>query len=205
MMALSKPYLFSLPPEVRTRIYDHTLVSETDIDLTRKRDRPEPGILTVCRQARKEAAPIYYSVNKFCYLNCNFKGAAIVPFCKKLAKYHPGHTGNFVRVEMCTYTYSIDHQNLKPWLKAYYDDPDNVAVPDKERLPTYSKFQNAAIVCFGVVDLMREKQWEEVAAVLDDVLVPLQHFHDVNLQSVYNWDRSMEDEHRHEFDSEDER
>lgn len=61
-----KSTLFTLPAELRNRIYELALVT-SDQD-TRIRVRPQlkfPGLLSTCRQARAEAHKIYWFQNKF--------------------------------------------------------------------------------------------------------------------------------------------
>lgn len=61
-----------LPPELRNRIYDLTLVENDNIttNVTPMYDTPSrlwkpPPILQSCRQLRAEALPVYYGSNTF--------------------------------------------------------------------------------------------------------------------------------------------
>lgn len=61
-----KQTLLSLPPEMRNRIYRYVLLETEPIRTTPSRTPPpQPGLLSTCRQIRKESLDIYYQENKF--------------------------------------------------------------------------------------------------------------------------------------------
>lgn len=67
-----KASLFTIAKELRDLIYEHTLVEDEPIIVSKKWMslcgkfcRVEPGLLAVCQQIRKEAIFIFYSKNVF--------------------------------------------------------------------------------------------------------------------------------------------
>ncbi|KAK3632075.1 hypothetical protein LTR56_016561 [Elasticomyces elasticus] len=56
--------LLALPPELRNRIWEHSLVSREEVRIDNETWR-QPPLLRACKQIRKEAAPMYYTLNKF--------------------------------------------------------------------------------------------------------------------------------------------
>jgi hypothetical protein len=63
----SEPLCFlSLPPEIRSNIYDLLLVAPNGIMTCSHKDfKPHPQILRVCQQIHTEASPILYGKNQF--------------------------------------------------------------------------------------------------------------------------------------------
>lgn len=64
--------LLDLPPELRTMIYEFTLLEEKNIEIGNAASHPPvqqtwraPSLLQTCRQVRNEASAIYYSRNIF--------------------------------------------------------------------------------------------------------------------------------------------
>lgn len=61
----NSPTLFTLPSEIRNRIYELALNELHPVPIR----EPEPGMLHVCQQARREALPVYYGQNKFVFIS----------------------------------------------------------------------------------------------------------------------------------------
>ena len=60
----SNSALFGLPGELRNRIYRLVLLVEGSIDVD-SGCIPEPALLVVCQQLRREGIYIYYTENQF--------------------------------------------------------------------------------------------------------------------------------------------
>ena len=74
-----KTDFLDLPPELRNRIYELSLVQGRSINPVHLEDQRQPAITRTCHQIRKETLPIYYSQNHFiltrCCYNCNYGNA----------------------------------------------------------------------------------------------------------------------------------
>lgn len=205
MAALSKPYIFSIPPELRIRIYEFALVSHKTINVTKKKYRPQPALLATCHQIRDEAASVYYQSNTFRYTVCNYAGVLIIPFCKPLRKYRTDHKGNAISVKLCGHAQLVDFNNLYSWLSIYHADPDLVPAPPQDQLATGWTDKDIAIRLFSVVYAMRCRTWAEIGDVLDS-------FRDMMLScgvTTPPWlacdldDEELEEQYQHEYDSSD--
>ena len=58
-----EPGIFRLPPELRTIIYEHVLVSDRRVHITE--DFEQPALLRTSRQLRSETYGIWHGRNKF--------------------------------------------------------------------------------------------------------------------------------------------
>ncbi|KAK4955216.1 hypothetical protein LTR10_007411 [Elasticomyces elasticus] len=81
--------LLNLPPELRNRIWEEALVSKkgsTSIAIN-KHTWAQPLLLRTCKQIRKEAGPMYYSLNTFAIVHTDLDFRVHIRFCKSAAKF----------------------------------------------------------------------------------------------------------------------
>jgi len=57
--------LLSLPPELRTMIYELVLIEPSGVSVSPKVNPAQPALLAVCNSIRNEAVGIYFSLNNF--------------------------------------------------------------------------------------------------------------------------------------------
>lgn len=72
--------------------------------------------------------------------------------------------------EVCKHRTFLDDgdDNLRKWLKGYYDDPVLTPGVAQDTAADRRRESRTLIVrCFGVVDAMRHKPWTQVAGVLE--------------------------------------
>jgi len=74
--------LLSLPPELRKRIYDQTLINPTSEELILTPHATTPPLLRTCRQIRAEGTSIYFSKNLFLVANGE---SVVIPWLKVLS------------------------------------------------------------------------------------------------------------------------
>lgn len=74
--------LLKLPGELRNRIYRSALLEQPYVTVGRAAF-VEPGLLLVCHQIRREAAPIYYGENKFRIPAPNYDSATCLRWMAK--------------------------------------------------------------------------------------------------------------------------
>ncbi|KAK5743813.1 hypothetical protein LTR17_002435 [Elasticomyces elasticus] len=74
--------LLALPPELRNRIWEHTLVSREPHVKIDKETWRQPPLLRTCKQIRQEAGPMYYGLNKFHMIQIDLDFEATVRFCQ---------------------------------------------------------------------------------------------------------------------------
>ncbi|TKA81285.1 hypothetical protein B0A55_02856 [Friedmanniomyces simplex] len=147
MAALSKPYIFAIPPELRNRIYELALT---------------------CRQIRAGAITIYYD-NKFSFEVHAFDGLAVTPFRRLLLMYRIATTksGKNLSLRLCHCCDGVLFL-LAAWLEAFHEDTDKLVVGLRQ-VKQAGNDSRAAILAtrtFGVVRAMRKAPWDEVELVL---------------------------------------
>lgn len=183
----AEPHLQSIPPELRNRVYDYALVSDGPINVAKPKNCAQPPLLATCRQIRSEAISVYYSTNSFTYTICNYKGAAVVPFCKLLAKYRADHRRDALCLDLCSHLpWPYNLQPLREWLKAYHAHRDLMPAPAQDQLATRHMFHDMATRLFGVVWNMRQRTWCETNEVLYSFLEALEDFQADD--PPYDWD-----------------
>ena len=57
--------LLELPAEMRIKIFEEIIVSNSSILINRRSWPREPALFAVCRQTREEALPLFYRLNTF--------------------------------------------------------------------------------------------------------------------------------------------
>ncbi|KAK5704354.1 hypothetical protein LTR97_003372 [Elasticomyces elasticus] len=74
--------LLTLPPELRNRIWEHSLVSpEPPVRIDNETWR-QPPLIRTCKQIRQEAAPMYYGLNKFSIIVTDLDFKTDIHFCR---------------------------------------------------------------------------------------------------------------------------
>ena len=151
----------TLPPEIRNMIYRLVLVEDHSIAIRSEAASlpPDPALLHVDRQTRREASAIYYRENSFkVYIN-NFDAAL----------YREWYTSSYSR-RTARKEYVIRESrnwaNLLDWLKAYYHGESGKPGPKRSGKPCIS----ASL--FSLVQRMKRHQklsWPAVEANLEDV------------------------------------
>ena len=58
---------FDLPPEIRNRIYELTVINEQTITLAPRMQRLQTAVIEVCRQMRAECRELYWTSNTFVF------------------------------------------------------------------------------------------------------------------------------------------
>lgn len=98
---------------MKNEIYRFTLFEEGFVDVPSLGPAPkEPGLLSVCREIRKDARAIYYEENKFRFKIIEFDATRYLRF----TKVHP-IVPNFLFGDLSRGCWP----NLKVWLKAFYE------------------------------------------------------------------------------------
>ncbi|KAK3629413.1 hypothetical protein LTR56_018077 [Elasticomyces elasticus] len=165
MAPTQRSRLFTIPAEVRVRIYEYALISNAPIVI--EKDEPQPNILRTCRQIRKEAMSIYYTENDFSMTIHQWDGLAAVPFRKLMLKYRTNNkVGNLV-LDLCTGCDVVNFENLMKWTEAYHEDHENVVGLSQNKVRGHdSRAKTLARRVFGTVEAMRSEKWYEVFEVL---------------------------------------
>ncbi|KAK4890306.1 hypothetical protein LTR27_010949 [Elasticomyces elasticus] len=73
--------LLALPPELRNRIWEHTVSREPHVTIDKETWR-QPPLLRTCKQIRQEAAPMYYGLNKFSIVVTDLDFKTDIRFCR---------------------------------------------------------------------------------------------------------------------------
>ncbi|KAK5725432.1 hypothetical protein LTR15_003618 [Elasticomyces elasticus] len=74
--------LLALPPELRNRIWEHSLVSPEPLVRIDNETWRQPPLIRACKQIRHEAAPMYYGLNKFSIIVTDLNFKADIHFCR---------------------------------------------------------------------------------------------------------------------------
>ncbi|KAK5703618.1 hypothetical protein LTR17_021942 [Elasticomyces elasticus] len=158
MAPAQRSRLFTIPAEVRVRIYEYALISNAPIMI--EKDEPQPNILRTCRQIRKEAMSIYYTENDFSMTVHQWDGLAAVPFRKLMLNGH-------LALDLCTGCDVVNFENLMKWTEAYHEDHENVVGLSQNKVRGHdSRAKTLARRVFGTVEVMRSEKWYEVFEVL---------------------------------------
>lgn len=112
--------LFTLPAEIRNKIYRYTLTSPSKIAVTAHGLR-EPALLSTCRPIRTEAASIFYYENTFAIDNNNYNSDALRRWAKKSRQISTQllSSGRPAAVRSCR-SERPNWPNLERWLKCVY-------------------------------------------------------------------------------------
>lgn len=160
--------LLGMPPEIRNRIYREVLVDYDDYislyderlefpDFVRKGNTRQPGLLRSCKQVRQEALPIFLQENRF---STWIREGKLEP--------HLEHWFWKTKVRSIAVTHDIKWNNVKIWLKAYWDGRlgDDVyrEVFSYYDEPIYKVCLNA----YEIARLLKGIRWQVVDAVLDE-------------------------------------
>lgn len=82
--------LLSLPAEIRNMIWRYTLLQEDELVVTATTDIMPP-LTRVCQQIIREAAPIYFSEQKFHCLCPDYDATAFHHFVRVIGRFWHGH------------------------------------------------------------------------------------------------------------------
>ncbi|KAK4890307.1 hypothetical protein LTR27_010950 [Elasticomyces elasticus] len=79
--------LLNLPAELRNKIWEEALISKKGPITINKRTWEQPLLLRSCKQIRKEAGPMYYTLNTFAIAHTNLEFKPHARFCQNSAKF----------------------------------------------------------------------------------------------------------------------
>ncbi|KAK5127508.1 hypothetical protein LTR85_006847 [Meristemomyces frigidus] len=165
-----KSPLLSLPPELRNAIYRFATVGANELIIDPQQlilAPPEPGLLSVCKQIRKEASGLYYRENLFLFSVRDFDASLYVLWCSASKLRKQCH-------QRFLTSGSNNWSNLLAWLEAYYHKRCRSVGGGAPSVPHH---------LFQIVKDLGHKQgmsWECVAGNLE-------HFHQALKVSKGSW------------------
>lgn len=158
-------HLLKLPAELRIWIYEYALIEKTIIAVIRS--FKQPGLLSTCRQIRKEAAQTWYQSNKFVAVvkDCDtslYRG--FVLHLRQVTSYRVAFTSTF-RISPNFYTSVSLWTNLEDHCRAVWTSPQVLfPVPTVEKRGLGLKEYYAVFECAQRIAFRANKRgvpWEE--------------------------------------------
>ncbi|WPA98163.1 uncharacterized protein RHO25_002774 [Cercospora beticola] len=112
---------FSLPGELRNRIYRLVLVEEHDV-LVSHTGYTRSGLLGVCQQIAAEATAIYYEENIFQSVVTDYDSQVMYALCRHLTAMKQRGLSVRVQATFCLNSWSPtpNWNNLMTWIKRYF-------------------------------------------------------------------------------------
>ncbi|KAK4500771.1 hypothetical protein PRZ48_008961 [Zasmidium cellare] len=161
------PTLFTLPAELRNRIYHYAVVDpnangETVIDHT---NYAQPALLRGSRQLRYEASPVFYYENVFRFSCPDFDCTALVSFSKHYRRYWGSHRAGKFKFEIGGQR--KDWGNLMRWLRLVHAR----VVPALNRVSTQDDMSGRSLAsrAMAVVRELRDLPWARVRLILEQL------------------------------------
>ena len=161
--------LLLLPAEIRLLIYHYVLVKGRIRIQSHALPPPQPGVLQVSRQLRRETQEIYYIENEFKWYIRDFDARTFLKWSRSSDwRKRANHVWSFRG--------DSGWDNLLKWLEAAYHR--HAACPGElspDSVPTTVGLGATALQIFGVTRQMRKQglSWEQVKANLEIVRLAL--------------------------------
>lgn len=170
--------LFKLSPELRNQIYEYAVYNHTEKGYNKETNElrvsatngvAEPATLVACKAVRSEAIGIFHgllsSLSGVTLEIESFHPAALVLWERKkttLSRQY-GFDLDSILTNVC-HSGSIDRYNLDNWLECYHDGTAKIGfkLSDPSLDLDYST-EHLIYLMFGIVDMGRDGQWDDVA------------------------------------------
>ena len=157
--------LLKLPPELHNAIYRLSLVEAERITVVggAARPPPEPALLQLCRQARKETTAIYYNENLFGIIISDCDASQYIKWCQSsVARFESNHEFANNR------THPSNWSNLLVWMEAYCRRKCSAPEPVKDQV---KQGDDSAVIqlCWMVHRLKEEHKlsWKKIKQQLE--------------------------------------
>ncbi|KAK3617717.1 hypothetical protein LTR56_025094 [Elasticomyces elasticus] len=158
--------LLNLPAELRNKIWGEALVSKKGPIAINKYTWAQPLLLRTCKQIRKEAGPMYYSLNRFDIVHTDLDFRAHIRFYNIAKKFEKFPKMSYFRGPVG----EMSWENLMGGAKAVHEG----TVP----LDRYAWFTGARAAAAGALRIawsLRDVEWSTAQKVLDEYQRAVMH------------------------------
>lgn len=173
----SAPFM-RLPPELRNRIYEHAVRLEDGIcEVSEAAGIPEPALLLTCKEVRREAIGIFYSVNTVRLMVVSYSPAMPTFIFRKQAAVRAQYDCEITTAVRIFELGPPRWRNLLSWLRLCHLSSHSFIVPIMNVRPLRTEGQpcdtpwehrETMVVAgmFQMVEAMREVCWGDIEVIL---------------------------------------
>lgn len=165
-----QPPLLQLPAELRNEIYKEALLSKSWIKITAS-GVPEPGLLRVCKQTRRECMQMFYNEGWFDIDIVDYDSSILVKWTKFYRELRRKYG---VEVKLCGpfgwETWNPNWENLKLWLKRNHEHTVSMRFRRPSTGASFSSSLDGLVIggMFQIVQAMMFNSWRDVERLLDE-------------------------------------
>jgi len=158
--------LFTLPGELRNRIYRCALLSSEKV-VVNSQSFAQPSLLETCTKVRREASSIYYLANDFLIEVPDFDSNALTSWYGHAFHYRPFSPDSHLQT-----TGRHRWANLVTWLKRCHTK--GTIVLDLRKPQYDNPWRNVAARMFGAVQKFKDLPWERLGDMLESFHLALE-------------------------------